>query len=115
MNIIRHGKPSKAYLATLRSPSKADYDVLVKSCMEALISGEKDVIVQFSYVTKFPEGFPKGILQEKVGAVNIHRIKADKLLMWLHEQGHTEVTVTKLKQQKEMFTKFENSIDENQD
>jgi len=75
--------------------------------MEAIISGEVDIIVAFSYVTKFPKDFPRGILERKEGANNIHRIKARKLLTWLHEQGHTFVTVDALRRQRAEFSKVE--------
>jgi hypothetical protein len=109
--VVRHGKPSNAYLDTLRKPKKSDYDLLVKSCIEALVSGENDVIIGFSYVTKFPAGFPRGILEYKVDDKNVHRIKARKLLTWLHENGYTDATVEGLKQQRTAFSKFEKSLD----
>lgn len=111
MDVVRHGKPHGSYLATLRKPTSQDYNKLVKACMEAIISGEIDVIIAFPYVMKFPSGFPKGILERKEGANNIHRIKARKLLTWLHEQGHTVITVEALKRQRAEFTKVENSFD----
>lgn len=113
MKVIRHGKPKKEYLATLkRRPTKADYDKLVTACMEAIINGEIDVLVSFAYVAKFPKGFPKGILVQKVDDKNIHRIKARKLLTWLNENGHTLVTVEALKRQRWAFTRLENSFAE---
>jgi hypothetical protein len=112
MQVTRHGKPKGSYLATLRKPKKTDYDLLVKACMEAIISGENDVTIAFSYITKFPAGFPRGLLETKVDDKNIHRIKARKLLTWLHKEGHTLITVESLKQQRVAFTKFENIIDE---
>lgn len=111
MKVIRHGKPKKEYLATLRNkPTKADYDRLVKACMEAIISGEKDVIVSFAYVAKFPKDFPRGILEQKIDDKNIFRIKARKLLTWLHNNGHTLITVDALKRQRAAFSMFENKI-----
>jgi hypothetical protein len=112
VKVVRHGKPSNAYLATLRKSKKSDYDLLVKACIEALVSGENDVIICFSYTMKFPAGFPKGVLESKVDDKNIHRIKARKLLTWLHENGHTEATVEMVKLQRAAFTKFENKLDE---
>jgi hypothetical protein len=115
LNIIRHGRPAKAYLATLKeTPSKSDYDALVRACVEAIVTGESDIIIKFSYIAKFPEGFPKGILVERAGPIDSHRVKARKLLTWLHEQKHTDITVAGLKQQREMFTKFENFLDSGQ-
>lgn len=107
----RHGKPSAAYLATLRKPTNKDYDLLTQACLEAIISGENDVIVLFSYLMKFPADFPKGILEQKQGPDDVRRIKARKLLTWLHEHDHTDITVEALKQQRVAFTKIENFLE----
>lgn len=118
MKVIRHGKPSNAYLSTLERPKKHDWNLLVRSCVEAIVQGEEDVIIAFSYVLKFPKGFPRGILEEKVDDKNIHRIKARKLLTWLNEKGHTDITVEDLRVQCGLITKlskkFEISVDEDQ-
>lgn len=103
MKVVRHGKPSKQYLQTLRSPDQEDYGRLVNVCLEAIVSGEKDVIIAFAYVLKFPDDFPKGILMEKIDDRNLHRIKAKKLLVWLHDNGHTEITSDMLRGQMVSF------------
>lgn len=97
MKVNRHGKPAKAYTDTLREPKKDDYQRLVNAVLEALIAGKKDVCIAFPYVFKFPADFPKGVLEEKVDDVNIRRCKAKKLLDWLREHGHTEVTTESLR------------------
>lgn len=99
MKVVRHGKPSKQYLQTLKNPSQEDYGRLVNVCLEAIVSGEKDVIIAFAYVLKFPEDFPKGIIIEKVDDRNVHRIKAKKLLVWLKDNGHTDITSDMLRGQ----------------
>lgn len=96
MKVIRHGKPSKEYTATLRDAAKADYDALLKACLTAIIEQEKDILVAFAYTLKFPDDFPRGILIEKVDAKNVHRIKAKKLLEWLNKHGHTDITMESL-------------------
>ena len=92
MKVVRHGKPSKLYTDTLRSPTSDDYERLVSAAVEAVIGGSTDVLVAFAYTLKFPEDFPKGILVEKVEHKNVHRIKAKKLLKWLYDHGHTDIT-----------------------
>lgn len=89
---------------------------MVHGCLEALIRGEKDVLVLFPYVLKFPEDFPRGILEVKYDdGSNVHRIKAKKLLQWLHEKGHTDITMDSLKGHQIAFglktTEFEKSFD----
>lgn len=99
MNVVRHGKPAKAYLETLRSPVEGDYKKLVNAALGAIIEGERDVLVAFAYILKFPDDFPKGILVEKVDDRNVHRIKSKKLLRWLNDNGHTEITMDMLRGQ----------------
>jgi hypothetical protein len=115
MRYERHGKPPTKYLETLRKPLKKDYEKLVHACVEAIVQGEKDVLIAFSYILKFPEGFPRGILEYKDGTSNIHRIKARKLLVWLNEQGHTEITLQGLRYQAMMLgqlTSFLNNFED---
>lgn len=109
-DVVRHGKPSNAYLATLRYPTRKDFDKLVKACLEALICDEIDVIISFTYTMKLPDTFPRGVFEAREGANNLRRIKAQKLLTWLNENGHTEFTVDKLHRQRTEFTKAEKEI-----
>jgi hypothetical protein len=96
--------------------------ILVVAAMSAIISGEPDVIIAFSYLTAFAPDFPKGIVVDRNSALDIRKIKARKLLTWLNERGYTDVSVGQLKKQREAFSKvetsltdsFENSVDENQ-
>ena len=111
MKVIRHGKPSKEYTATLRKPTESDYARLLKACLTALIQGEKDVIIAFAYTLKFPEDFPRGIRIEKVDAKNVHRVKALKLLAWLNKHGHTDITMEKLTGQIVSFGKLAAKLD----
>lgn len=97
MKVNRHGKPSNAYLKTLREPKRADYQVLVNAALEAIIEGENDVLIAFPYVLKYPADFPKGILVEKVEDRNIRKVKARKLLKWLNDNGHTPITSESLR------------------
>jgi hypothetical protein len=115
LKVIRHGKPAAAYLATLHTPTKKDYDQLVQACLEAIISGENHVRIAFSYLMKYPDDFPRGVLVKKVGANNVHKILARKLLLWLHEHKHTDITVESLKVQRVIFSRFENFIEESLD
>lgn len=103
----------KGYVESLRKPLLPDYNKLAIACVEAIIDGGNDVIVAFSYLMKFPEGFPKGILLREDGLVDIRKIKARKLLTWLNEKGYTEISVEGLKKQREALSKFESSLTEN--
>jgi len=110
--VKRTGRPRKEYLQNLQKRArKADYERLVTSCLEAIISGEKDVLVAFAYVTRLPDDFPRGILEDKTETSNIHRIKARKLLTWLYDKGYTTLTLEDVKQQRMNFGRFEAKID----
>lgn len=107
-DVVRHGKPSNAYLATLRKVKTEDFDKLVKSCMSAIICGETDVIIAFAYTMKFPDTFPRGICTGKgADGSNVHKVKAKRLLTWLNENGYTFITVEMLGVQKRAFTEME--------
>ena len=109
-DVIRHGRPSKAFLATLRKATKADMARLAVGAITTIIEGEVDLIVSFPYTFKFPAGFPKGLSVGVEGSSNLRRIKARKLLTWLQESGYTDVTVESIKLQRAAFTKFENNF-----
>lgn len=101
----RRGRPTKAYLSTLKRATSDDYQKLVRGAVEALISGSTDVLISFPYVFKFPEDFPKGILVEQTETTNVRRIKAKKLLAWLRERGHTDITTEALRAAQISFTR----------
>lgn len=104
------GRPRLDYLDTLRMPTKRDYSMLLYAALEAIISGENDVRIAFSYLTKFPASFPKGILERSEGTVHVRRVKARKLLDWLHEQGRTDITFESLRLQRIQFSRNEASF-----
>jgi hypothetical protein len=110
---MKRGRPTKKYVNSLRKPTASDYNRLVQTCVEAIIEGENDILVSFSYLTTFPTGFPKGITAGTCGAVVTRKIKARKLLTWLNTSGYTEISVEGLKKQREALSKFEFSLTEN--
>lgn len=110
--VTRHGNPSKAYRTSLRNPSTKDFDKLVEACMSAIICDELDIIVSFAYTLKFPDDFPRGIcISKESDGSNVHRVKAKRLLMWLHENGYTDATVEMLGMQKRAFTAMEKDFE----
>ena len=103
-DVCRHGKPSNAFQATLRSVTRKDFDKLVEICISAIINDETDVMIAFAYTMKFPEDFPRGIcISKESNGSNIHKVKAKRLLMWLHDNGHTAATVEMIGVQKRLF------------
>jgi hypothetical protein len=100
VKVVRHGKPSKAYTSRLRGATSADWATMVSATVEAIVGGSEDVLALFPYTMKFPKDFPKGILEVKrEDGANVHRIKAKKLLKWLQDHGHTEITMDTLRGQ----------------
>lgn len=114
-DICRHGKPSNAFKAMLRPAETRDYDNLVEVCITAIANDEVDVFLSFAYTMKFPDTFPRGICVSKESdGSNVHKVKAKRLLMWLHDNGHTAATVEMIGVQKRAFAecvrKLENLI-----
>ena len=111
--VTRHGRVSNAYKATLRKPLKADFDKLVDVCIKAIIEEEVDIYISFAYTLKFPATFPHGIIvsRESDGS-NIYKTKAKRMLVWLHANKKTLVTVEMVGVQKRSFTNFEKTFDE---
>lgn len=117
------GRPSNEYYDKLSKAKGKDMARLAQACIEAIIRGEKDIMVSFSYVFEFPEGFPKGIREERTEQTNVHRIKTFKLLNWLYDNGYTPISVKMVRYSKQGFTKqyneltkiFDDIIDEDQD
>lgn len=102
--VTRHGKPSNAFKATLRSAATKDFDRLVEVCITAITNDEVDVLILFAYTMKFPEDFPRGICMSKnPDGSNVHRVKAKRLLMWLNANGHTAATVEMIGVQKRVY------------
>ena len=91
-NAHLRGRPSKAYLGTLRKMSRRDYRKLEKACLDAYLLNQNNVIVAFPYVTKFPEDFPHKRFVRTEGKLHLYRINAKVLLKWLQVKGYTEMT-----------------------
>lgn len=102
---MNEGRPTKEYRATLRKATRRDYMRLLRGTLEALLQGHTDVLFVSSYLTKFPKDFPKGVLHWREGKLVCRRVKAKKLLNWLREHGHTDITMELLKGQQISFTK----------
>lgn len=107
MKVVRHGKPHGSYLRSLKQKAEQeDYDKLVTACIEALVSGERSILVSFAYVAKMPKDFPKGKIHSKVDDKNIRIISALKLLHWLKKHGYTTITPDAIRQRQAQFGKF---------
>jgi hypothetical protein len=109
--VRKGGRPSKELLARVNRPwTKHDYHKLVVACVQALIKKEKDVRIAFHYLRKLPKDFPVGV-REKLEDLNIQRIKAVKLLDWLHKHGHTSITTEDLRVQQIQLSHIENNLE----
>jgi hypothetical protein len=104
-------KPTSAVRDMLELSSKATYAALTKACIAAIVGRADDdyrvdILIEFSYIIKFPKGFPKGVLVEKTASTNIYRVKAMKLLDWLHSEGHSTISYTDLMTSSEVFARY---------
>jgi hypothetical protein len=96
----RRGPPRKAYLESLRKPSNADFSRLVDAAIAALIEGEKDVHISFSYLVRLPKDFPKRWKVEAgTGYSDIYKVRATTLLAWLNKHGYTTTTALQVRDQ----------------
>lgn len=87
---FRH-RASKEFKKTLKPKAKKqDWKKLVDACVAAIINHQELIVVSFSYVFKYPEGFPKGLVIQREGLVNLRRIKVFRLIEWLYENKHSK-------------------------
>lgn len=105
------GRPSKELLARVNLPwTKHDFHKLVVASVQALLEKQKDVSIAVHYLRKLPKDFPVGI-RTKVADINIHRVKAVKLLDWLRKHGHTTITTEDLRVQQIQLAHIENNLE----
>ena len=99
--VSRRGQPRKDYVASLRKASKADYSALVDAAIAALIGGEKDVLIAFSYLVRLPKDFPKRwkVETDASGYADVWKVNAATLLHWLKEHGYTTMTPLQIRDQ----------------
>ena len=111
-DVTRHGKPSNAFKANLRSIAARDIDKLIEVSITAIANDEIDVFISFAYTMKFPDTFPRGIcISRQNDGSNVHKVKAKRLLMWLHDNGHTAATVEMVGVQKRAFAESMRKLD----
>lgn len=104
-------RPTHAYRASLKLPTEADYQRMLQACIEALLNKQLDVMMVTSHLMKFPRDFPKGVLDHKAHPNVIRRVKASKLLAWMHKKGHTTVTAEMLRVEGRKLTLLVKDID----
>lgn len=96
---------------TLKKASEPDWSRLEQAAVAALVQGEKDVLIAFSYVFKYPTDFPKGVLHHQEGPCDVRRVKAVKLLHWLNTHGYSTITPLDVRNQVRDFGKVTGSVD----
>lgn len=104
------GRPSYAYKASLQEPTKEHYQQLLLACVTAILNDQTEVILAVSHLTKFPDDFPKGLIVATQRPVVYRRIKANRLIHWLNNNGHTEVTMEDLRVQQRKVTLLEKEM-----
>jgi hypothetical protein len=93
----RTGRPTDAQWAALRPLGTDDIQKLLLAAIEAVLKGEKDIILGTHYLTKFADDFPIGVFLKKEGELDYRRVKANRLMRWLNSNGHTPLTMEHLR------------------
>lgn len=111
----RIGQPRHAYIKSLRKMSRKDYNALEAACVRAYLERSYRVTLIVSYMTKFPEDFPRALPNTRVqdGVVDYITVSARSLLQWLNRHGHSTITAESIRQSLVDFTiKTKGLIDE---
>lgn len=91
MEAMKRHKPKASVRDKMDPASASDYERMAEACKLAVISRQDDILLSFPYFVKFTsKGFPKGILVDKTPTTNIYKVKAKKLLDWLHEHEYSD-------------------------
>jgi hypothetical protein len=86
------GRPSKAYMKTLRKPKAEDYEKMVLACVTALLTDQTEVIIKLPYVAKLPKSFPRATVIHREGLLRCRVHNAKILLAWLRQTGKTTIS-----------------------
>lgn len=67
---------------------------LVDAAVAALIQGEKDVLIAFSYLVRLPKDFPRRyrVETDEAGYSDTWKVNAATLLHWLNKHGYTTMS-----------------------
>jgi len=105
------GRTPAGILKQLREPSKEDYEKLVLACAQALIFGGDmavdtrldritvDIELIYNYRRYFKKSFPRVFPVAYKDWSIICRFRVDRLLGWLHSEGHSKFTARQLRKQ----------------
>lgn len=100
----RHGRPKPEYRNSLRKLKKADYRDMERAIVQAYLTQQTHVILALSYLTKLPEDFPQKQIVAREGMVDYWKVRASRLLKWLNDNGHSDVTAESMRQALIRFT-----------
>ncbi len=109
---VRNGRPSAAYLSTLRRSDKHARRKLELACIQAIISDQVYITLVTSYLTKFPDDFPRATIEKSDGLVDVRRVNARQCLQWLNDKGYSKTTLEDLRIAKMKFTKGEYGVED---
>lgn len=100
----RGGRPSKAFLASLKPAGKAAYAELEKAVVQALVAGAGYVVLVVPNVFSAPpEWGSKKVLTRTKTTLKV-QYNAARILAWLNENGHSEITSRDIRAAKIRFT-----------
>lgn len=87
--MLRNGRPPARLTDACNKADEETYKKLAQAATDAIIKREKNVYVLFPYFVKFVEGFPKGVKKPYDKERDVYKIKADKLMDWLYNNGYS--------------------------
>ena len=106
----RRGRPSKEYKDALRAMSEKEYALLEKACVQAFLLGHSHVILALSHLTKLSDDFPNTTTVRREGKINYVKVRANRLLKWLNEKGHSQFTSEDIRVAQIRFTSMKEKI-----
>lgn len=104
-------KPSAKLTDSTNPASEETYQALVQSATEAVIMRQKDILLKFPYFVKLCKGFPRGVKEKHDDLYDVYRVKVQKLINWLYEQGHSPHNYTDIMKATRELAYLEGSID----
>ena len=107
----RNGRPPSHLVDRTYKADEETYQKLVEAATAAIIKREKNVYALFPYFVKFADSFPKGVRKRYDATRDIYKIKTDKLMDWLYNEGHSNHNYFDVMEISHSLARMEGEID----
>ena len=107
----RNGRPPSHLVDRTYKANEETYQKLVEAATAAIIKREKNVYALFPYFVKFADSFPKGVRKRYDATRDIYKIKTDKLMDWLYNEGHSNHNYFDVMEISHSLARMEGEID----